>query len=191
MKIDQHAGSGTSTGSIVRFRLGILFLTSLFLIFGCNQSHPVGPPLTDQKPTTPVAGSTRDVVKVKAQAISIPAGSSGDANVAISISPGFHVNANPATFDYLIATQLNATQTDGISSGKPVYPAAEKKSFQFAKEPLSVYEGDVQIKLPLNIETSTTKGSHSLPIKVRMQACDAEKCYPPDTLAAALAVEVR
>jgi hypothetical protein len=131
------------------------------------------------------------VVKVKADPISIPAGGRGEASVALSILPGFHVNANPATFDYLIATQLNATQADGISSGNPVYPTAEKKSFQFAKEPLSVYQGEVQIKLPLNIEAGTTKGSHSLPIKVRVQACDTEKCYPPDTLAAALAVEVK
>jgi DsbC/DsbD-like thiol-disulfide interchange protein len=186
MKSDQHVGF---TRAIIKSRLSFLFLTSILFV-GCSQSHPTEQPQADQTTTSNV-GSTSDVVKVKMAVTSIPAGGSGEAGVGLSILPGFHVNANPATFDYLIATQLNATQTEGISPGKPVYPTAEKKSFQFAKEPLSVYEGEVQIKLPLTVDTNAAKGSHSLPIKVRVQACDTEKCYPPDTLSAVLAIEVK
>ncbi len=134
--------------------------------------------------------SSRDVVKVSAAGFSIPAGGSGEATIALSISPGYHVNGNPATFPYLIATQVTAGAAEGITADKPVYPTAEKKKFAFAEEPLAVYEGDAKIKLPLRADANS-KGTISVPINLRVQACDQEKCFPPDTLNATISVEVR
>ena len=111
--------------------------------------------------------------------------------MTLSISPGYHVNANPATFSYLIPTAVNPGKAAGVIAGKPIYPSAQKKKFQFAEEPLAVYEGEVQIKLPLRVEANATKGARSLPIEVRVQACDSEKCYAPDTLKTTVAVDVK
>src|SRR5437016_8854642 len=47
-----------------------------------------------------------DVVKATAQPIQIAAGSSGDATVRLTIQSGYHINANPPTYPYLIATGL-------------------------------------------------------------------------------------
>lgn len=115
---------------------------------------------------------------------------SADAAVTLSIASGYHVNANPATFPYLIATQLQAAGGDGLSTGKPIYPAAVKKKFEFAPEPLAVYEGEAAIKLPLRAENNATKGDRSLPVKVRVQACDSEKCYPPATIEGSIPINV-
>lgn len=109
----------------------------------------------------------------------------------LSIAPGYHINANPATFSYLIPTAVNPGKADGIVAGKAAYPVAQKKKFQFADEPLAVYEGEVQIKLSLRVEANANKGVRSLPIDVRVQACDSEKCYAPDTLKATIAVDVK
>ena len=108
--------------------------------------------------------------------------SGGDAVIALSISPGFHINANPATFSYLIATEVTANKLEGINIGAPVYPAAVERKFQFAEKPLAVYEGEASIKLNLRAEANATTGRKSLPINVRVQACDEEQCFPPATI---------
>jgi hypothetical protein len=159
---------------------------------GCGRTPNSG---TNAGPAaaTPPAGipSSADVVKVTASPVTVARDSSAEAVVALSISPGFHINANPATFSYLIPTEVTAGKIDVITTGKPVYPTAEKKKFQFAAVPLAVYEGAARIKLPLRAEKNAAKGAHSLPINVRVQACDHEQCFPPATLNATISVEVK
>jgi len=113
----------------------------------------------------------------------------GSVEIVIVIEPGYHVNANPATFSYLIPTELTAEKVDGLEIGKPIYPVAEKKTFQFAPDPLAVYEGEIKIKLPLRVIPSN--GSKQLPVNMRVQACNQEECFPPDTLHTTIAVEVK
>ena len=143
-----------------------------------------------RKPPTQVT-SSKDVVELADSEITVPASGASVAVVKLAISPGYHINANPATFSYLIPTAVNPGKAEGISAGKPIYPAAQKKKFQFAEEPLAVYEGEVQIRLPLRVEANAGKGAPSLPIDVRVQACDSEKCYAPDTLKTTITVNVK
>jgi hypothetical protein len=135
--------------------------------------------------------SSADIVKVPSTAASVPAGGNVDATVTLSISAGFHVNANPATFSYLIPTEVTTGTIEGVTAGKPLYPAAVKRKFQFANEPLAVYEGNAQVRLPLRAEKNVAKGVRSLPVYVRVQACDHEQCFPPATLTTTMAVEVK
>ena len=151
-----------------------------------NESQPPG----SASPAAANVRTTADVVKVQAPPISISAGGKADATITISISPDFHVNANPATFDYLIPTEVTAQNPEDVTLGKPVYPAAEKRKFQFADVPLAVYEGETRVKLPLTLKSNAAKGTRSIPFSVRVQACDQEKCFPPDTLRQTLVVEV-
>lgn len=142
---------------------------------------------------TPPAGfvSSASVVKVQPANVTVSSGSNAEATVTLSISSGFHVNANPATFAYLIPTEVTAGTTEGITVSKPVYPGAVKRTFQFSNEPLAVYEGDAQIKLPLRAQENAAKGARSLPLNIRVQACDHEQCFPPATLNATIAIEVK
>lgn len=135
--------------------------------------------------------TSADVVKVGSASSELSPGGSAELAIPISILPGYHVNANPATFDYLIATELTFDKADGITFGKPLYPASEKRKFQFAPEPLAVYEGTVQIKLPLQAAAGAATGKRTLAVHLRVQACDEEKCFPPDTLQATPAVELK
>lgn len=174
----------------------LVWLTPIFvfLVFfsGCSRLGPGdGSPATSGSSPEPVSSSL-DVVKIKAEGIAIAIGGNANATVLLAISPGFHVNANPATFPYLIATELEVGSTDGrITGGKPVYPVAQKRRFKFAEEPLAVYEGEVKLTLPLRTTPKATKGPVSLPISVTVQACDEEKCYPPGRLNAMIAIDVK
>ncbi len=186
--------AASSAGLLNGARLTLLWLglicSAPVFFSSCNR-----PPANESKPADKAAiqeiRSSADVVKIQAASVSIPAGGNTDATISISISPGFHVNANPATFSYLIPTEVTAGKIEGIAVSKPVYPAAEKRKFQFANEPLAVYEGEAQIRLPLRAEKNAAKGARSLPLSIRVQACDHEQCFPPATLTMTMAIEVK
>ena len=162
----------------------LLFLLGLTLcIPGCQKGNaPV-----NQGPATPSEISSSQQV-VKAYAHFIPK-SATPANVELAVSPGFHINANPATFSYLIATEVQPGKVEGVSVARVEYPAGVSRKFVFAEQPLSVYEGNVTIPLPLTI-AADAKGQKLLPLKIRVQACDEEKCFPPATLDAAVAIDI-
>jgi DsbC/DsbD-like thiol-disulfide interchange protein len=131
------------------------------------------------------------VVKISSPDISVNAGQSLDAAIKLSIKPGFHVNANPPTFSYLIPTEVTAAKVEGITVGKPAYPAAVKRKFEFADQPLAVYEGEALVTLPLSVSGGAAKGPRSLPLTLRVQACDEQQCFPPATVNATIQVEVK
>lgn len=148
-----------------------------------NQGSNVG------SPAPPKVRSSKDVVKFGGSGVVLSTPVQGSVDIVIVIDPGYHVNANPATFSYLIPTEVTAEKVEGVEAGKPIYPLAEKKKFQFADEPLAVYEGEIKIKLPLRLTQSG--GSRQLPVNVRVQACDQEECFPPDTLHTTIALDVK
>lgn len=133
--------------------------------------------------------SSKDVVKFGGSGVAFSKPGDGSVDVSVVIESGYHVNANPATFPYLIPTELTTEKVEGLEAGKPVYPAAEKKKFQFADEPLAVYEGEIKIKLPLRVLPAN--GSKQLPVNLRVQACNQEECFPPDTLHTTIALEAK
>jgi thioredoxin:protein disulfide reductase len=166
--------------------IGVVALLLTFLT-GCTKPATNQGPAASQTSQREVRSST-DIVSLSGTGTAMSGGNEGEALVLLNIEPGYHVNANPATYPYLIATEVTADKVDGIDVGKAIYPPAKKQKFQFAEEPLAVYEGQVEVKLPIKV---AGKGSRSLPLKVRVQACDHEKCFPPATLNTNVSVEVK
>jgi DsbC/DsbD-like thiol-disulfide interchange protein len=177
----------------IPFWSSVLVAFVSFVSVGChtNTVTDVNRERSGQTSTPAQVSSSADVVKVTTPEVSINAGQSGNAAIKLSIKPGFHVNANPPTFSYLIPTEVTAAKVEGVTAGKPVYPTAVKKKFQFADQPLAVYEGDALVTLPISAAAGLTKGPRSLPITLRVQACDEQQCFPPATLNATIQVEVK
>lgn len=185
----------------------LLVLTAFVLLLaGCNRnqggiSAGTGG-LPAASPQAAEISSSSQVVKVETAATALPREGSADATVKLTILPGYHVNANPATFPNLIPTEVQqAPDPDGFcpTMGKPIYPAASKTKFDFEDEPLAVYEGVIEVKVPLRLSKPSEKGCNaypakgahgSLPIKITIQACDHEKCFPPAKIDAMIPVEV-
>ena len=178
--------------TLPRLWLGATYAT-LLICSACTKplSTTANQPSSSAAPAAPIVRTSADVVKVTPGSMSVSAGGSADGTLVISISRGYHVNANPATFSYLIPTELTPQKIEGVTTGKPKYPLSEKKKFQFAEAPLAVYEGDAQIKLPISAASTAVKGMRPLPITLRVQACDNEKCYPPANLNSYIPVEVK
>jgi hypothetical protein len=163
---------------------GALCLLLLFLT-GCPKPKPSGETRSSGGP--PPVNSSENVVHLGGAGAGMSATGSLNFEIPLRIDDGYHVNANPATFPYLIATELTTDKVEGLDVGKPIYPPAVKKKFQFAEEPLAVYEGNVNVTLPL---VAHSPGKRSLAISVRVQACDQEQCFPPATLHATYPINV-
>jgi thioredoxin:protein disulfide reductase len=130
-------------------------------------------------------------VKATVQAVEIKRNESIDAIVEVKIDSGYHVNANPPTFSYLKATELQLAAASGISVNFIVYPNALTKRFAFAEEPLAVYEGTTNIRVNLKADKSATVGSQNLSGKLRVQACDDKVCYAPGTLDVSIPLSIK
>ena len=160
-------------------------LIPLLIVAGCGK-----------QPKTDVVISARNVasetvVTVEAPPVEINAGASTETSVRLKVDHGYHINANPASFSYLIATELNVPQADGISAAKVSYPQPLTRKFSFSEEPLAVYENEADLKVTLLADASAKQGQTSLPAKLRIQACDDQVCYPPGTIDVWIPVTVR
>lgn len=161
----------------------LVFCVSLIVV-GCAR---VQPPSNSQRPAVTSVG----VVKATPVATTLAKGESGEAIVRLKIDNGYHVNANPPSFSYLIATQLDLTPPAGISVDFITYPNGLTKKFSFAEQPLSVYEGETDLKVRLSAAKSAQPGQHNLSGKLRVQACDDQVCYAPGTMDLTLPVTVK
>jgi uncharacterized protein YyaL (SSP411 family) len=131
------------------------------------------------RPAAP--GRTSDVVALAAR---LSAGDGkGPALVAeLELAEGWHVNANPASLDFLIPTTLAARLRNGGPLPEPSYPSA--KTLPTPLGPLAVYGHAAQIRSELPPGSGAEGAPRTLDLRLRAQACnDAGTCLPPETLA--------
>ncbi len=102
-----------------------------------------------------------------------------DILVTAKIRQGFHVNANPASQDYLIPTTLEAELPKGFHSIETVYPKGVLRKFKFSATQLSVYEGAVTLRMRVQAPSDASGGPSKLALKLNYQACNEEACLPP------------
>jgi thioredoxin:protein disulfide reductase len=132
-----------------------------------------------------------DVVQVRPEEATLTSGESGEALVRLQITNGYHVNANPPTFPYLKATELEITPADGIAVEFMTYPDPLARKFSFSEQPLAVYEGETIVKARLKADKTAKPGKHNLSAKLRVQACDDKVCYAPGTLDVLVPVNIK
>jgi DsbC/DsbD-like thiol-disulfide interchange protein len=169
--------------------IGACLLLPVALIGCANSPRPADPASTPQAERPKV--TSERVVKVNAAPVQIDAGGSIQSHVRLTIDAGYHVNANPATFPYLIATELQVTPTGGVTVERVHYPPPLTRKFAFANESLAVYEGEAEITATLKATQSAKPGQLSLPAKMRIQACDDQVCYPPGTIELQIPLTIR
>jgi uncharacterized protein YyaL (SSP411 family) len=139
-----------------------------------------GPPQTNATDGIHVP-VTADHVGATASAISVP--DEDEVLVTIKVDDKFHINANPASFDFLIPTTV---EFKGIKPKRLDYPKPVRFTAEFVREGLDAYECSVAVvaRFP--------KGSLSenrwIEGAVTVQACTNRICLPPSTLPISAAV---
>jgi thiol:disulfide interchange protein DsbD len=110
----------------------------------------------------------------------------------VVVDPGWHVNAHDPDRPYLIPTELEIAAPPGTSVAAIRYPDAVVRTLAFAGgTPLRLYEGHFTITVVLAGDSIG-----GVTGRLRYQACNDERCLPPQTLpvtltAGALAEQAR
>jgi uncharacterized protein YyaL (SSP411 family) len=119
--------------------------------------------------------NTADHVRARGEAHS--AGNHDDITVTLVVDKDYHINANPASFGYLIPTRLSI---DALTDTRVMYPDPIVIKPKFAPDGLKVYEGTVTIRAIAS--KGTVMRGKPIAGSVRVQACNDEICLPPATL---------
>jgi hypothetical protein len=118
---------------------------------------------------------------VKATAQRRPGGGHGEIVVTLTIDPGYHANANPATLDYLVSTKVIVP---GVPDAKIAYPPGKMFQPKFLPDGISVFEGSTSIRVELTGGDLAPGRPSSVNIEV--QVCDSQICLPPSTIKVAV-----
>jgi hypothetical protein len=121
----------------------------------------------------------------------VAAGQSNEVIVKINTQSGYHINANPASFEYLKATELDLPDTPELIVDYIYYPNPQVKKFSFSEQALRVYEGETQLRVMLKAEKAAPKGPRTVPAKLNVQACDDKVCYPPGSINLSIPVTIK
>lgn len=119
------------------------------------------------------------LVRASASPVTLTAGGRGETVVHFEVVSGWHINANPPALDYNIPTAIAITPGFGVRSGAIRYPAGKSLKLSFEETPLSVYDGAVDVTVPLTASAQAVNGEHVLRGTVEFQACNDEVCLAP------------
>lgn len=103
--------------------------------------------------------------------------------VKMLVTPGLHVNANPAANEYYLPLEVRLTDTTYAQALKPAYPMSQIFRLKDSEEDMWVYENQVEVTVPVVLRGLNTPGIYPLKGTVDFQACDDEVCFMPETIA--------
>jgi DsbC/DsbD-like thiol-disulfide interchange protein len=109
------------------------------------------------------------------------AGARVTARLHFKIEKGFHTQSHKPSEDYFIPTSLKLENVAGIKAGSFKYPEGKEEKVAGLDKPLSVYEEEFEISVPLALSAqarlpATIEGT------LKYQACKGAVCFPPREL---------
>ena len=106
------------------------------------------------------------------------------------LRPGFHVNSNTPSDEYLIPIRL--TWTKGTADVEQVlYPKPQMESLPFSEKPVSVFSGAFEIATRFKASPSAAPGLSMISGKLRYQACNNKECLPPRTVEVSFPIDLQ
>lgn len=118
-------------------------------------------------------------------------GATATVKVAAALSDGFHMNSHTPAEEYLIPLTLKWATTGPVEVGEVSYPKPQMVKVPFQEKPLSVLTGKIEIATQFKVPASAAVGPVTVAGKLRYQACDDKRCFPPKTLDVKVPVEVQ
>jgi DsbC/DsbD-like thiol-disulfide interchange protein len=123
-------------------------------------------------------------------AVTVGVGDSVLVAIPIVIADGYHVQANPASSEFLIPLQLVLEPADGIRFGSPRYPRPSALRLEGTTEDLMTYHGTVSISVLVKASGVAAVGRRLLTGSLAYQACDSSRCLFPSSVPLAFALIV-
>jgi hypothetical protein len=113
--------------------------------------------------------------------LTIQRGATGEVKITAQLQPGFHVNSNTPSEEYLIPLKLTWAK-DPLQAEQVIYPKPQSEKYDFSPTPLSVFSGTFDIVTRFKAPTEARNGPAIMNGKLRYQACNNKECLPPRTI---------
>jgi thiol:disulfide interchange protein DsbD len=120
----------------------------------------------------------------------IARGRTAQGTIVMDVPSGYHVNSNRPLERFLIATQLTIEAPGGVRVGPVTYPRALLRSLKFSKSKVSVFEGRTTMRFNVTVPRSFSGNSAELKARLRFQSCNDDTCFPPQTRAVSIWLNV-
>ena len=147
---------------------------------GCSRS--------DRGSETP---SAPDVLSVTVPAdLAVPRGGTVHAAVGVRVDASYHVMANPASADYFVPLRLELAPAENLEVGATIYPEGIPFSVNGIADPISTYENEVVLTVPLTAAAEAPSGRRTLVGNLYYQACSQHACLIPSSMPVKLEVEI-
>ncbi len=104
------------------------------------------------------------------------------AKIPVVVQPGYHVNSNTPSDEYLIPLRLTWKAQGALEGGQISYPRASMEKYEFSEKPLSVYTGNFELTASFKIAANAPAGPGAAIGQLRYQACNNRACFPPKTV---------
>lgn len=135
------------------------------------------------------------------EALSLVEGEAATGRVVATVAEGFKIQANPAADRFLVPATLTLEPDDRVLAGAPRYPEGKPHRLQGASSDLAIYEGTVEILVPLTAPAAPSAGEGRgsdagtgpvvvLQGELKFQACNAVLCLKPASVPVRLPVSI-
>ena len=101
--------------------------------------------------------------------------------VDVVLDKEYHTHSNKPSEPQFIPTVLTVAPTAGVKVGAVKYPEGKPLRVKGLTKPLSVYEKQFQLSVPLTI-LADAKLPITVPANLGYQACQGAVCFPPKKL---------
>ena len=113
------------------------------------------------------------------------------AKIPVTVLPGYHVNSDKPSEEYLIPLKLTWTSTGALQPGAVVYPKPSLEKYEFSEKPISVLTGSFDLVANFKVAPNASAGPGSAAGKLRYQACNNRACFAPKTVDIAVLYQIQ
>ena len=124
-----------------------------------------------------IASNIDSAPHVKARARGRSSGERDEVEIMLKIEDGYHINANPASLEFLVPTRVIIPA--GLKA-KITYPTPRLFKTKFVDDGILVYEGDVVIKAEL--ASGSLRKLQLEKLQIEVQACTVKVCLEPSII---------
>jgi hypothetical protein len=118
-------------------------------------------------------------------------GAAVQATIPLKVDPGFHVNSNTPSEEYLIPLKLTWKATGALEGGAVAYPKPTLEKYEFSEKPLSVFTGNIDLQANFKVKSGAPAGPGAAVGQLRYQACNNNACFPPKTIDVTLPYQIQ
>jgi thiol:disulfide interchange protein len=113
--------------------------------------------------------------------VQVRPGASARTAITVRLPEGLHMNSDKPRDPNLIPITVSMEALAVVAGATAAFPEPLDLKQEGEPIPLRVFEREFAIGLEVNVAADAAGGSHTLPLRVRYQACDEKQCYLPIT----------